>query len=763
MKPEAQPRRPRSGRSAAGRLATILAVCAFALLAARLFEWHDRTLRLVADCRLGSCTVSIDGGPSLTAEIPPAPRATRIGLYHFRFDETVHRQGFRNLSIEPRSRSVLRQVLPLQSGLELSAFIPAEGWTIDPDIGLTHEGPIRQRAVLLLQHAGYRDFSLSVDLVDPDDQGLLLHADDQANGLLAVVRPRFNDFFLCRLEGGQPGEMLALTAIGELSTGPELLRLAGRVATVVLASLALIAGLRLLVVLFPTTLVRQTPRRATALRRLAAPWLLTALFVVTVAVGSFVGLVGFDAVPHINDEVAYLFQAKIFAAGHAWAPAPEHPEFFVQEHVIVRGGRWFGKYPPLYPLLLGIGVASGAPWIVNPVLYALTCLVIYFWTKDVTRDWRWGTVAWLLAITSPFCMMLAGSMMAHTTCALLITLAGWLTLRALRARSLRLAALAGASLGLAALTRPYTALLASLALGGFCLVQALTVIDRRRVVRLTLVLAVSTAACASTYALWNLAVTWPAGPSVDLYTAYDRSDALGFGPDKGMGWRMTWGSWGHTWAKAIKNTERYLHSTSHHLFGWPGELSLALVVAGCWGLRRRRWLWLVVALWAALAVGHMLYWAVLHLAFGARYWAEIAPSLIVLSALGLRHVIRPHRKPSPAPGLTAGAFMAAAAIFALVGWNAFVYMPARWIEMAEYGGVTAQLPRAIEAEGLTEAIVFVPMQPLVFNEGFGLNDPLLKRGVIIATDRGDRNTKLLEAFGDRPAYRWSEGRLIPLP
>jgi hypothetical protein len=106
--------------------------------------------------------------------------------------------------------------------------------------------------------------------------------------------------------------------------------------------------------------------------------------------------------------------------------------------------------------------------------------------------------------------------------------------------------------------------------------------------------------------------------------------------------------------------------------------------------------------------------------------------------------------------------MVAAALCVLVGWNAFVYMPARWIEMAEYGGVTANLPRAIEAEGLTDAIVFVPMRPLVFNEGFGLNDPLLRRGVIIATDRGDRNATLLQSYPDRPAYRWSEGRLSPL-
>src|SRR5690606_10490635 len=70
----------------------------------------------------------------------------------------------------------------------------------------------------------------------------------------------------------------------------------------------------------------------------------------------------FDRLPHVEDEVAFLFQARTFAAGHVVAPAPPEPSSFSIPFVIVRDGMWFGKYPPGYPLVLALGVLIGQPW-----------------------------------------------------------------------------------------------------------------------------------------------------------------------------------------------------------------------------------------------------------------------------------------------------------------------------------------------------------------------------------------------------------------
>ena len=63
--------------------------------------------------------------------------------------------------------------------------------------------------------------------------------------------------------------------------------------------------------------------------------------------------------PHIEDEAAYDFQARIFASGHLFAPAPASPEFFPSSWMMLHGGRWFSVFPPGWPLLLAIGMKVG--------------------------------------------------------------------------------------------------------------------------------------------------------------------------------------------------------------------------------------------------------------------------------------------------------------------------------------------------------------------------------------------------------------------
>jgi hypothetical protein len=74
-----------------------------------------------------------------------------------------------------------------------------------------------------------------------------------------------------------------------------------------------------------------------------------------------------DAVPHISDEVAYLFQAGALAAGRLTQPTGPIPEAFDDPHLIWHG-QWFGIMNPDGPLLLAAGVQTGVPWLVNPLV-----------------------------------------------------------------------------------------------------------------------------------------------------------------------------------------------------------------------------------------------------------------------------------------------------------------------------------------------------------------------------------------------------------
>ncbi|WP_374685857.1 hypothetical protein, partial [Promineifilum sp.] len=160
------------------------------------------------------------------------------------------------------------------------------------------------------------------------------------------------------------------------------------------------------------------------IRRRAFParLILVGLTLVSFGLALHVALNVLEGVPHVQDSVTYLFQAQTMAGGALAAPAPPLAEagsttHFAQEFLLVRDGRWFGKYPPGYPALLALGVRAGAPWLVNPLLAVLTIPLVYVlaqlaYTKNEGRRAAPFLAALLLAI-SPFFLLMSGSLMIH--------------------------------------------------------------------------------------------------------------------------------------------------------------------------------------------------------------------------------------------------------------------------------------------------------------------------------------------------------------
>src|SRR5436190_3874020 len=98
------------------------------------------------------------------------------------------------------------------------------------------------------------------------------------------------------------------------------------------------------------------------------------LCIATFALAGIVAWGVFEAMPHLEDEHANLFQADVFAAGRVTVDVPRHPDSFFIPFVINADGKRFGKYPPGYPLLLSLGAAVGQPWLVNALASALGML-----------------------------------------------------------------------------------------------------------------------------------------------------------------------------------------------------------------------------------------------------------------------------------------------------------------------------------------------------------------------------------------------------
>src|SRR6266700_346403 len=163
-----------------------------------------------------------------------------------------------------------------------------------------------------------------------------------------------------------------------------------------------------------------------------------------------------DPIPHISDEISYLFQARVFASGHLTLPAPSMPGFFPAEWISVHDDRWFSVFPPGWPRLLSRGARLGVPSLVNPFLAALTILSLPRLAVHLAGPTKALAVALLCAV-SPFFLFMCASFMSHPASLLFATLCLLLLLKASDSGNAAWFALAGCCAGFGFLVRPLDA------------------------------------------------------------------------------------------------------------------------------------------------------------------------------------------------------------------------------------------------------------------------------------------------------------------
>ena len=525
----------------------------------------------------------------------------------------------------------------------------------------------------------------------------------------------------------------------------------------------------------------------------------TAAVLLAFALAAHVAVDVLERVPHVQDSVTYLFQAQTLARGRLYAPAPplaatDAGAAFAQEFLLVRDGRWFGKYPPGYPAVLAVGVRAGAPWLVNPLLAALTVALVYALARRLGGSaypaWSAALAALLLA-TSPFFVVMSGSLMAHPAELLWTALfmCAW-TAALARGASWRPAAVAGAALGALFLTRQFTAATVGLAFGGGWLLVALwsggraARAGRRRVAWTVVVAALAALPFVVALPAYQAAVT--GDPRADprlLYWPYDR---VGFGPGVGepenaftmtpapssspTAAALTWYTdptqppRGHSPARGLYNLGRNLDALQGDLFGWPA--ALAFVFLWLLFLRRRataaEWALLLTAL--AAGVGYVAYWAS-GIAYGPRYFYAALPALVILSARGVAALLADRRRPTADRGVPARTRLTVLLLLALVAYN-LVSLPGRLAGFRGYNFVSAAPLATVAAAVETPALVFVAAGTAdwwEYGAFFSGNTPWLDGPVVYARDLGPaENAALRAAFPERRAYRWTGEALWPV-
>lgn len=403
-------------------------------------------------------------------------------------------------------------------------------------------------------------------------------------------------------------------------------------------------------------LVPESPEASRAGRGLDRPALAAAVWVSCLAAA--LSWFSYERHPHIPDEVVYLIHARYFAEGKLWLPPPPVPAAFDIDLMNLEADRWFSPVPPGWPAVLALGVLAGAPWLVNPLLAGLNVLLAFallrgFYDRSTAR------LASLLLACSPWHVFMAMNFMTHTLTLTLALAAGLGLMRAIRQDKPGWAAVAGLGAAGAGLVRP----LEGFTLG--CLLALWLLAARQNLRRKLAALAAFAAggillgAPALSYnrLLTGNALKFPIMAYTDKYYG-PNSNALGFGPDRGLGWAIDPNP-GHSPFDALVNANLNTFSINIELFGWStGSLWLAALYLFSGQLRRPDWA--MLALCAAIFGVHFFYYFSGGPDFGARYWYLMLIPLIAFTAGGLARLeeLLPAAKKHIRAGLAALCLMA---------------------------------------------------------------------------------------------------------
>ncbi len=638
------------------------------------------------------------------------------------------------------------QVVPIPLSIA-----PGSGWgrnvrgevAGNPGTVLTLAGPLRG------------SYTISADLMRADGtQGILLGGSRAGSGYVLEVRMDQPDALWFSIVHGQIGQPLG-GAFLHVQTIPMIQRDVRLLLGNVIGAFAVIALLSL-VYLFLVAALRlagqpDVDELAGLLRLIARARVAHTLAAVLSAAGllatALIASSLLQRIPHVQDSVAYLFQAKTLALGRLSVPDPRPPIFFTEEFIPVHGGQWFGKYPPGWPVLLAIGVLVHAPWLVDPVLAAIDLAVIYLIGREV-----YGVPVALLgtalALSSPFFLFLGGSFMAHTSTLFYLSAGIYLVIRWVRRVERRepvhdLGHLlpAGFLLGMAFLTRQLDAVAF---VAPFLFLTLFPAIRPRLLAARWLLLGAAVPGVC--LLLYNRALT--GNPFLSPYSLWWPFDRIGFGPNVGMS--------GHTLGQGLWNTSFNLEMLLAHLFGWPFYLTLALVAVPFVLGRAGRWDALFAASAGAIVIAYIFYWAP-GVMYGPRYYYVAIPWLALLSARGFQELYRWFLRLPVASDRLAALLATGLLLAGLLAYNLTVYLPLQVSSYHGYNDISADSLDAVQRANIHHALIFVVTNPPAtwwsYGAVFSANSPLLDGDIVYARDEGVADRELMRRFPGRTYYR----------
>lgn len=497
-----------------------------------------------------------------------------------------------------------------------------------------------------------------------------------------------------------------------------------------------------------------------------------ALSLTTFAIALTLELRYLQAIPHIPDAVAYIFQAKIMASGHLAVPPPGVEKsfaFFYPPMMWADGDRWASVFPLGHSLILVPAVWLHALWLMPPLLGAANVALVFVVGRGAYGA-RTGLVAAMLYAFSPFALMNAADFMSHTTAA--FYLLGAIALYFLPQRRLALTAIAaGIAYGLLFNTRPMTSVAMAPAFGLAMAMHARSAAWRIDVVRARRIgwFALGAALMFGVYLFYNYSTTGDA-----LSSGYAASNQASFGFDETF-----------TIRQGLANLQML---TAVHVVivnGWPAWAGVMFAIAPfALGTRNHRD-WLMLLAIVSVVAGYVLYPGT-GIAYGPRFWFETTPLLMLLMARGA--ALLGERADGAAarlltmmqltPGqrwvsaLLVHAMLVVLVALSVHGW--LLGRDARWQsdgtpataqDLRGFNAVDDLLIERIRDDRLQNALILVEPCPSwqCYGVVFWLNDPHLDGRVVIAQRIEAELPDLLRLYPDRRVYSADRSRRVLFP
>jgi hypothetical protein len=456
----------------------------------------------------------------------------------------------------------------------------------------------------------------------------------------------------------------------------------------------------------------------------------------------------YERIPHIEDEMAYVWEAQVISHGQITRPSPACPSCFLVPFVVDYHGIRFGKYPLGWPVILSFGIRLGLRDWVNPLLTGATIWLLYRLIKRIT-DKVTALLGAFLAASSPFLLLNAGTLLSHpwslflTVCLCLVwidvtdphsSVPGWLV-----------SLLAGFLIGCLVLTRPLSAVGVTIPFAIHAVV--LLIRSEKKIRKNMLIVALTAGLLSSLHFAWQYALTGNA--LLNPYTLWWSYDTVGFGP--GIGRQ----SGGYMPQDIWRNLKINLNALASDMFGWF-KFSWIFLPFGLIALRKNVRAWVVGAILPSVIFIYCFYWIGSWM-FGPRYYYEGLPSFILFTASGItwlagkwkqigknimKNILGNYRP-----------VLITLLVAILVSLNIFLYIPHRLSLMKGLYGATRARLQPFESEEFlskTPALIIVHLGPnwLEYGTLLDLSDPFFDTPFVFVVDQGVKKDQL--AIGQFP-------------